>query len=111
MSVACENSRISSGAAPAVVEGNEEDGAGAPLSARDRALCHAVRAALRNTGYPAVAELQCEAIDGLILLVGELPSFYLKQIAQEAVLRIETAKGVRNLAMVNYSEDEYLIER
>jgi hypothetical protein len=73
---------------------------------KDEALGSAAQEALKNTGYAAIGELHCEAIDGLVLLAGELPSFYLKQIAQEAVLRAPGALSVRNLVSVNYQGDE-----
>ena len=62
--------------------------------------------ALRNAGYAPVAELHCEVIDDLLLLTGELPSYYLKQIAQEAILRTGAASQVRNLVSVAYRDDD-----
>jgi hypothetical protein len=47
-----------------------------------------VRAALRAAGYRALADLDCRLINGSIVLSGTVPTYYLKQVAQTAVLRL-----------------------
>ena len=47
---------------------------------------HAVAAALvRATSQTALRSVRCEILDGSLILRGEVPSYYLKQLAQEAI--------------------------
>jgi len=55
-----------------------------------------VRAALQKSGHWSVAELTVDICDGTIVLSGVLASFYLKQVAQEAVMRLGTVHEIRN---------------
>ena len=48
--------------------------------------------ALRSGPYPALKNLGCDYRDGVLVLRGCLPSYYLKQIAQEVVAH--QVKGV-----------------
>jgi hypothetical protein len=41
--------------------------------------------ALRSGPYPALKKLSCDYRDGVLVLWGRLPTYYLKQIAQEVV--------------------------
>ena len=41
--------------------------------------------ALRNGLYPALKKLSCDYRGGVLVLRGYLPTYYLKQIAQEVV--------------------------
>ena len=41
--------------------------------------------ALRSGPYPALKNVSCGWLDGVLVLRGCLPSYYLKQIAQEVV--------------------------
>jgi hypothetical protein len=43
--------------------------------------------ALRNGLYPALKKLSCDYRGGVLVLRGYLPTYYLKQIAQEVVAR------------------------
>ena len=40
---------------------------------------------LRRNGYLALRDIYCEDHEGVLTLWGRLPSYYLKQVAQEAV--------------------------
>jgi hypothetical protein len=42
----------------------------------------------------------CDVLDGVVELTGSVPSFYVKQLAQTAVLRIEQIRGIKNLLRV-----------
>jgi hypothetical protein len=58
-------------------------------------LLHAnVRRSLDSSGYRALAALECEAKRGVITLRGVLPSFYLKQVVQTLILRIENVTAI-----------------
>jgi osmotically-inducible protein OsmY len=51
--------------------------------------------ALRSGPYPALKKLSCDYQDGVLVLRGCLPTYYLKQIAQEVVAH--RVKGVGRL--------------
>ena len=40
---------------------------------------------LRRSRYPALRAVSCDYQDGVLVLRGRLPSYYLKQMAQEVV--------------------------
>jgi osmotically-inducible protein OsmY len=54
----------------------------------ERCLC-------RNA-YLALKNVSCDYRDGVVVLRGCLPSYYLKQVAQEAVARLEGVASVDN---------------
>ncbi len=41
-------------------------------------------------------EIQCDVFDGVVELTGNVPSFYIKQLAQTTVLRLEQIRGINN---------------
>jgi hypothetical protein len=45
----------------------------------------AARARLATTGYPALKAVECSYHDGRMTLRGQVPSYYHKQLAQEAL--------------------------
>ena len=51
---------------------------------------------LRGKPYLALRNVSCDCRGGVLVLRGRLPSYYLKQVAQEAVVRLEGVKGVEN---------------
>jgi hypothetical protein len=53
------------------------------MSTRLPALDHKVEERLRRSSYLAVRDISCLASDGVVTLRGRLPSYYLKQVAQE----------------------------
>ncbi|MBI1899648.1 MAG: BON domain-containing protein [Planctomycetia bacterium] len=61
---------------------------------RDERIRQAATAALRMTGYRSVAELECEVVDGMVVLSGVVTTFYMKQLAQAAVLRLDLVRCV-----------------
>ena len=46
---------------------------------------HAARLRLAKTGYQTLRSVDCSFRDGRIVLRGEVPSYYHKQLAQESV--------------------------
>lgn len=46
------------------------------------------QAELEKSAYSAVRRLSCSVQAGVITLHGQVPSFYLKQVAQRALLRL-----------------------
>lgn len=60
-----------------------------------------VHAALRACGYPGLGEVECDLEEGDVVISGRVSTFYLKQIAQEAVSRTLPGSRVRNLIRVD----------
>jgi len=67
---------------------------------RDEGLRALVLAALRSIGYPPLRELECDVREGVVVLSGVVPTFYLKQMAQAIVLRVGRVAEIRNLVLV-----------
>jgi hypothetical protein len=63
-------------------------------SPESRLLAEAERA-LRCGMYPALGNLSCDYQGGVLVLQGCLPSYYLKQVAQEVV--VHQVQGIRRL--------------
>jgi hypothetical protein len=51
---------------------------------------------LRSNSYLALKNVSCEYNEGVLTLRGCLPSYYLKQIAQMAVSRLDGVKRINN---------------
>ncbi len=73
----------------------------------DRQLQAAAMAALAASKYTAVRGLSCRVAEGVIEIVGRVPSFYLKQLAQAALLPISPTGQLNNL--VEVSEEAVLV--
>ncbi|MEX0704082.1 MAG: BON domain-containing protein [Planctomycetales bacterium] len=52
--------------------------------------------ALQSSGYPVLRSVRCEVSGGVVLLSGSVPSYFMKQMAQAAVMRIDGIRGVEN---------------
>jgi hypothetical protein len=57
---------------------------------------------LRHSGYGCLSRIKCEVTEGVAVVDGIVPSFYLKQVAQSIILRIDRIK-VKNNLIVQYS--------
>lgn len=73
---------------------------GSSLIEADDRIQRAAQSALRATGYRPLAKLDCSVRDGVVVLSGIVPSYYLKQVAQETVLRLNVAFGIENSVVV-----------
>jgi hypothetical protein len=51
---------------------------------------------LRSNPYLALKNISCDCRYGVLVLRGSLPSFYLKQVAQEIVSRLEGVEAIDN---------------
>jgi osmotically-inducible protein OsmY len=51
---------------------------------------------LRGSSSYAMRSVVCEYRDGMLVLKGQLPSYYHKQVAQELVQQIQGVKGIEN---------------
>jgi osmotically-inducible protein OsmY len=67
----------------------------------DRKLYHAAVAALAASKYAALRRLNCSVSAGVVEISGTVSSFYLKQLAQAAVMQLDAVDGVRNLVEVS----------
>lgn len=72
-------------------ESRSADSAIAKLTLEDR-----VRISFEQLGYPQLNAVQCSASGDLMLLTGELNSFYLKQVAQSVAVKIPGVREVKN---------------
>ncbi len=59
--------------------------------------------ALTTNPYVPGRQLQFEATDGRVVLKGNVRSFFQKQMAQEAILRIDGVQTIDNLLEVNWT--------
>lgn len=62
----------------------------------DRALLEAVAQALESTGHPSLRKLDIEINGGIVVLWGEVTSYYQKQLAQETAQKVNGAGRVAN---------------
>ena len=59
-------------------------------------MAEAANECLRSSPYRALRAISCECDQSVLLLRGRLPSFYHKQLAQEAVARVGGVSQVVN---------------
>jgi osmotically-inducible protein OsmY len=76
------------------------DAARSLLAARDIQLRASVLDALKAMPYAALRNLTCRVSEGTAEITGTVPTFYLKQLAQAAVLQLSGVRIVRNLIEV-----------
>jgi osmotically-inducible protein OsmY len=67
-----------------------------PIQEHDQLIQERTLGLLRSSGYGSLAKLDCQVADGVIVLAGRVPTFFLKQMAQTIVMRIQNARGIRN---------------
>jgi hypothetical protein len=63
---------------------------------RDARVSTLARWALDNSPYRFVSRLDCRVDGGVITLSGVVPSYYLKQLAQELLLRLDSGLRIDN---------------
>jgi len=57
---------------------------------------HKIAERLRRSNYWALRDISCSTSNGEVCLMGMLPSYYLKQVAQEIALGVEGVRHVVN---------------
>ncbi len=77
---------------------------GQPESDVDDGLCLAATDVLRSSGYGQLKRLRCQVVAGVVTILGTVPSFFLKQLAQESILRLDQVRQIRNLVQVRRAE-------
>lgn len=55
-----------------------------------------IQTCFHDSPYPALRNVRCTVHDGVAQLDGALPSFYLKQLAQEIVKQLNAVEEVAN---------------
>jgi hypothetical protein len=65
-------------------------------SGRSSDLVRSIESRLRRSGYLALGDVACELNDGVAILHGRVPSYYLKQVAQEIAGDAAGIRGVIN---------------
>jgi osmotically-inducible protein OsmY len=68
----------------------------APLSPRFLGIDRLAERRLRGSSFLALRNVSCEYHEGVMTLRGRLPTYYLKQIAQELVAEVEGVEKVFN---------------
>ena len=66
----------------------------------DRQIHAAATAALAKSQYAPLRNLDCQVAEGVVQISGTVSSFYLKQLAQAAVLHIYPEAHIQNLVEV-----------
>jgi osmotically-inducible protein OsmY len=69
----------------------------------DHTLAHRVHFALERSPHFSGRKLRFEAEDGRVTLHGVVPSYYQKQMAQEALLRVAGVDRVENQLQVHWA--------
>ena len=68
-------------------------------------LSRAVQA-LRQSPFPALRQLSLEETDAVVVLNGKVPSYYLKQLAQETVMPVLEGRELLNRVNVQRNHPE-----
>jgi osmotically-inducible protein OsmY len=66
-------------------------------------LFERIHAALMNNPHVPSRQVSVEAADGHVVLKGSVRSFFQKQMAQEAIRRIDGVQRIENLLEVNWA--------
>lgn len=69
-------------------------------AAQDADPTCAATAKLCSSGYPHLRSVCCDCYEGVLWLSGTVPSFYMKQMAQELVSQTPGVSAVRNQLLV-----------
>lgn len=67
-----------------------------------QALAERAQSALRDNPHFSCRDVQLEAAEGRLILRGTVHSFYQKQMAQEALRRIEGVERIENQLQVHW---------
>ncbi|HTI49719.1 MAG TPA: BON domain-containing protein, partial [Planctomycetaceae bacterium] len=67
----------------------------------DSCIQQTARLNLKKSGYHPLGRLTCSVEDGVVTLAGAVPTFFLKQMAQSIVQRIEHVQRIENRVRVD----------
>lgn len=71
-----------------------------------RDVAQQAAAVLQESGYSALRSIDCSCEEGILVLSGKVPSFYLKQVAQTLVSKLAEGGQVLNRLDVTRSVPE-----
>ena len=66
----------------------------------DQLLLENVQNVLAQSVYPQLREIRCECDDGAVTLQGRVPTYFLKQVAQQLIRPIPHLARIHNLLEV-----------
>lgn len=66
------------------------------LESTDADLCRHIERALANSGQRLLHTVEVRVHEGLVILNGQLPSYYLKQLAQAITLKHQPVEMLQN---------------
>jgi hypothetical protein len=72
-----------------------------PFEALFEEIADTARAVLRQSAYAELREIACDFCGGTLTLRGRVPSYYLKQLAQEAVVDLPGVIEIDNHVQVD----------
>jgi hypothetical protein len=72
----------------------------------DEGLHQAAVKALELSGYSALRRLRCEVSEAVVVVHGVVPSWFLKQMAQVLLLRLDGVRGVANRVSVRGTDGD-----
>ena len=70
-----------------------------------RTLAEAVTASLTDSGYAALGSIECRVRDDSVVLLGSVPSYHLKQLAQTFARRVAGVGRIVNQLAVSRPSD------
>ena len=65
-------------------------------SVDDLRLAERIKGALRDSGYGALRVVEVTVTTRIVILIGRVPSYYLKQVAQVTALSVTGTHYIRN---------------
>ena len=78
---------------------------GSPIDASPRpAVTRRGETVLRSSSYLAVRHLSCDYHEGVLTIRGRVPTYYLKQVAQSLLGKLEGVEVINNLVEVRHAE-------
>ena len=80
-----------------------EEMPGQVSQAQDEEMAREVYARLSTCPYLPIRTLDCECRNGVVTLLGKVPTFYMKQVAQTLVRSVPELQEVNNLLEVEDS--------
>jgi osmotically-inducible protein OsmY len=66
----------------------------------DDGLRSAALKLLQSSGYAALRRLQCQVTEGVVIVHGIVPSYFLKQMAQTVIQQLDGIQRMTNLVEV-----------
>jgi len=74
----------------------------------DNQLIARIRRVLQSSGYAALSQVRVVVEQGDVLLEGQVPTYFLKQVAQAQVLSLEEVRFVSNNLVVENSYNHHI---